>query len=68
MSSLKHVRSAAGLVGLVFGALGAVRELREARGKGDRLAFANAVLNALAVVTGAALLIRGMRDRDGEGS
>ncbi|HVV20201.1 MAG TPA: hypothetical protein VHF06_12250 [Pseudonocardiaceae bacterium] len=69
MSGMKQVRGVVGLVGLAFGAWGAVKELRAARGKGDTLALVNAVLNVLAVVTGGALAIRGMReDKDGERS
>lgn len=64
MSAVKRARGVAGLVGLAFGAIGAVREIREARGKKDMLALANAVVNILAVVTGAALLVRSLRRGD----
>ena len=64
MSSVKKVRAVAGLVGLGFGAMGAVKELREARGKRDYLALANAIVNILAVITGGALAIRGLRKED----
>ena len=64
MSSVKKVRAAAGLVGLVFGAVGAVKELREAKGKRDYLALANAIVNIIAVFTGGALVIRGLRTED----
>ena len=63
---MKRIRSIAGLVGLAFGALGALRELRAAREKRDTLALVNAVVSALAVLTGGALLIRSMREKDGE--
>jgi hypothetical protein len=63
---VQRIRSVAGLVGLAFGALGAVRELRAARRKRDTLALANAVASGLAVLTGGALLIRSMREKDGE--
>jgi hypothetical protein len=65
VSSMKQARGVFGLVGLALGAVGAVRELREARGKQDRLALVNAAVNALAVLTGGALLIRSMR-KDGD--
>ena len=64
MSSVKKVRAVAGLVGLGFGAVGAVKELREARGKRDYLALANAIVNIVAVFTGGALVIRGLRKGD----
>jgi hypothetical protein len=67
MSGMKRARGVLGLVGLVFGALGAIRELREAKGKQDRLLLVNAAVNAAAVLTGAALVIRSMRE-DGAGS
>jgi hypothetical protein len=66
MSSMKKVRAVAGLVGLGFGAVGAVKELREARGKRDYLALTNAVISILGVLTGGALAIRGLRREDGD--
>jgi hypothetical protein len=62
---MKRVRDIVGLVGIVFGALGAVRELKTARGKRDGLAVVNAVVNFAAVVTGGALVVRGLR-KDGD--
>ena len=50
-----------GLVGLGFGAVGAVKELREAKGKRDYLALANAIVSIVGVITGGALAIRGLR-------
>ncbi|HEX3783043.1 MAG TPA: hypothetical protein VHX38_25535 [Pseudonocardiaceae bacterium] len=64
MSTIKKARGVAGLVGLAFGAAGAVKELREAKGKRDFLALANAIVNILAVLTGGALVIRGLRKGD----
>ena len=64
MSTVKKVRGVAGLIGLGFGAAGAVKELREAKGKRDMLALANAIVNILAVLTGGALVIRGLRKGD----
>ncbi|HEX4723006.1 MAG TPA: hypothetical protein VH333_10860 [Pseudonocardiaceae bacterium] len=64
-SSKKKVRGVLGLVGLVFGALGAVRELKAASGNRDSLALVNAVLNFAAVLTGAALAVRALR-KDGD--
>ncbi|HEX3590926.1 MAG TPA: hypothetical protein VHV74_14940 [Pseudonocardiaceae bacterium] len=64
---MKRSKGVLGLVGLAFGAFGAIRELRAARGKQDKLALANAVVNVLSVVTGAALVIRGIR-KEGEDS
>jgi hypothetical protein len=58
---MKRTRDVFGLLGLAFGAVGAIRQLREARGKKDRLALANAVVNVVAVVTGGALAVRSMR-------
>ena len=66
MSQMKKVRAVAGLVGLGFGAVGAVKELREARGKRDYLALANAIISILGVFTGGALVIRGLRKEDGD--
>ncbi|HEX5118110.1 MAG TPA: hypothetical protein VFW65_23240 [Pseudonocardiaceae bacterium] len=64
---MKRTRDVFGLLGLALGAVGAVRQLREARGKKDRLALANAVVNIAAVVTGGALAFRSMR-KDGDES
>ena len=66
MSSVKKVRAVAGLVGLGFGAMGAVKELREAKGKRDYLALANAIISILGVLTGGALVIRGLRKEEGD--
>jgi hypothetical protein len=63
---MKRMRGVVGLVGLVFGALGAIRELREAKGKQDKLLLVNAAVNAAAVVTGAALMLRSMREDGGK--
>jgi hypothetical protein len=65
MSKVKNVRGVVGLVALGFGALGAVRELRTARGKRDRLAVLNAIVNVASVLTGAALAVRSLR-KDGD--
>ena len=64
---MKNVRAVVGLVGLVFGAVGAFRELKKAKGKQDKLAMAAAVCNVAAVLTGAAMTIRGLRGGDEEG-
>jgi hypothetical protein len=58
---MKRTRDVFGLLGLAFGAIGAVRQLREARGKKDRLALLNAVVNITGVVTGGALAVRALR-------
>jgi hypothetical protein len=58
---MKRSRDVFGLLGLALGAVGAVRQLREAKGKKDRLALANAVVNIAAVMTGGALVFRSMR-------
>ncbi|HEX3648550.1 MAG TPA: hypothetical protein VHV49_08980 [Pseudonocardiaceae bacterium] len=65
---MKRTRDVFGLLGLVFGAVGAMRQLREARGKKDRLALVHAMVNITAVVTGGALAVRSMRGKDGEES
>ena len=64
--TLKRLRAIAGLIGLGFGAAGAIKELREARGKRDYLALANAIVNIIGVFTGGALVIRGLRKGDDE--
>ena len=63
---MKRSKGILGLIGLAFGAFGAVRELREAKGKQDKLALLNAAVNVVAVLTGAALVVRGMRKGDEE--
>jgi hypothetical protein len=63
---VKRVRDVVGLVGLVFGAVGAVRELRDASGKRDGLKLLNAAFNFAAVLTGGALVFRSLRNKDGE--
>ena len=47
MSAMKQGRKLIGLVGLVFGAVGAVREFRTAKDKNDRLALINAVVHVI---------------------
>ena len=49
---------------MVSARLGAVKELRKARGKRDYLALANAIVNIVAVFTGGALVIRGLREEE----
>jgi hypothetical protein len=50
----------------LFGTVGVVRQLREARNEGDALRLADAVVSAAAVVTGVALLVRDLRRMNGE--
>ena len=61
MSSVKKARNVFGLVGSVVGAVGAVSDLRKARGDRDKLALTNALANILVVVTSAALALRELR-------
>jgi hypothetical protein len=63
---MKRARDVMGLVGLAFGAVGAVRELKEAKGKRDRLKLLNAAFNFAAVLTGGALVFRSLRSKDGD--
>jgi hypothetical protein len=48
----------------LFGAIGVMKQIKEARGKGDKLEILDAVVSAAAVVTGVALLIRGLREAE----
>ncbi|MFF7242468.1 MULTISPECIES: hypothetical protein [Embleya] len=50
----------------LFGAIGVLKQIKEARGKNDKLELADAVISAAAVVTGFALLIRAMREVEEE--
>ncbi len=44
-----------------FGVLSIVKDVRKARGENDTLLLANAVVGALALVTGTALLLRELK-------
>ena len=46
----------------VAGAIGVIKQIKEARGKGDKLEILDAAISAAAVITGFALLIRAMRE------
>ncbi|GCE02630.1 hypothetical protein [Embleya hyalina] len=50
----------------LVGAFGVIKQIKEARGRNDKLELADAVISAAAVVTGFALLIRAMRETDDE--
>jgi hypothetical protein len=66
MAKKKTPKSTAGkFIGLgmqLFGAYGAIKQIKEARGKGDRLELVDAVISGVAVVTGFALLIRSLKE------
>ncbi|MDI2129358.1 hypothetical protein [Yinghuangia seranimata] len=66
MAKKKAPKSKAGkFIGLgmqVFGAIGVMKQIKEAKGKHDRLEMADAIISAAAVVTGFALLIRALRE------
>ena len=49
------------LGGSAFGAIGITKDIRKARSEGDTLKLINAAVGALALVTGAALLLRELR-------
>ncbi|GDY31853.1 hypothetical protein [Gandjariella thermophila] len=61
MTSFAKLRLLFSLATSAFAAVNAVSDVREARREKDRLALANAVLNILAVITGAALAVRSVR-------
>jgi hypothetical protein len=48
----------------LFGAISVVKQMRAARDEGDKLRLADAVVSAVAVVTGVALLVRDLRRHD----
>ena len=66
MGKKKAPKSTAGkaiAVGMqLFGAIGVIKQIKEAKGKGDKLEILDAVVSAAAVITGFALLIRAMRE------
>jgi hypothetical protein len=64
MSTSKKVRGAVGLIGAGIGAVRAVKELRDAKGKRDYLALANAIVSILAGLTGGALVVRDLLKGD----
>lgn len=70
MAKKKAPKSKAGkIIGLgmqIFGAIGVMKQIKEAKGKNDRLELADAVISAAAVVTGFALLIRALREEQEE--
>ncbi|NUU25473.1 MAG: hypothetical protein HOV68_28795 [Streptomycetaceae bacterium] len=70
MGKKKAPKSKAGkIIGLgmqVFGAIGVIKQIKEAKGKHDRLELADAIVSAAAVVTGFALLIRALREEQEE--
>ncbi|GAA4945391.1 MAG: hypothetical protein HOV66_08110 [Streptomycetaceae bacterium] len=66
MAKKKAPKSKAGkIIGVgmqVFGAIGVMKQIKEAKGKHDKLELADALISAAAVVTGFALLIRSLRE------
>ncbi|WP_253670815.1 hypothetical protein [Streptoalloteichus tenebrarius] len=58
---MRKLRGALMVAGSAAGAVGVVRQLRAAREKSDRLMLVNALGNAIVVITGAALALRGLR-------
>ncbi|HEY0640734.1 MAG TPA: hypothetical protein VGD67_24145 [Pseudonocardiaceae bacterium] len=63
--TLRTLRAGATVAGSLLSAVTALRQLRNVR-RGDRLALANAAASALAVLTGLALAVRTLRDKDGD--
>jgi hypothetical protein len=57
------LRGAGRLAGQAFALVTVVRALRQAREEGDRLRLLDAVVNALAVATTVAILVRELRQR-----
>jgi hypothetical protein len=49
------------LGGSAFGAFGIVKDIRKARAEGDTLKLVNAAVGAVALVTGALLVVRELR-------
>ncbi|MGM1060468.1 hypothetical protein [Saccharothrix sp. Mg75] len=58
---MKKARVILSLVGAAGAATSAFSTLKSARGKGDKLALANAAASILVAITGAALAARGLR-------
>jgi hypothetical protein len=61
---MRNAKRIAAFGGEAFGAYSALRQLRRARQKGDRLHLANALLNLAVVATGIVLTIRELRGAD----
>jgi hypothetical protein len=70
MAKKKAPKSKAGkIIGLdmqVFGAIGVIKQIKEAKGKHDKLEMTDAIISAAAVVTGFALLLRSLREEQEE--
>ncbi|WP_436773055.1 hypothetical protein [Yinghuangia sp. YIM S09857] len=70
MAKKKAPKSKAGkIIGLgmqVFGAIGVMKQIKEAKGKHDKLEMTDAIISAAAVITGFALLIRSLREEQEE--
>jgi hypothetical protein len=65
MSLSRHqVRTLASLGGGAMGAGTAMRNLRKARAKSDKLALLDALLSLAAVLTSIALVVRALREDD----
>jgi hypothetical protein len=60
----KRIKTLFGLASVVFGLVGAVRDLKSAREDGDLLALVNAVASLVAAGTGGAIAIREIRSGD----
>ncbi|SHG05491.1 hypothetical protein SAMN05444320_106203 [Streptoalloteichus hindustanus] len=58
---MRKARGALMLAGSAVGLVGVVRQIRSARQKSDPLMLVNALGNAIVVITGAALALRGLR-------
>lgn len=63
---IKKARGVLMLASAGAGLFSAVRRVRDARGRSDRLMLANAVASGLLVVTSAAITIRDLRKKDAD--
>ena len=60
---IRTVRGVGFALSSAFSALGAARQVTRARQERDKLLLANAVANALVVITGIALAVRAFRNK-----
>ena len=66
MKNAKNVKNVITIVGQLLVARTALSRLRQARGDGDRMELADALINVIALVTGTLVIVRRLRSGEEE--
>ena len=66
MKNVNTIRNLVTIIGQVLVARTAISRLRQARGDGDRLELADALINVVALVSGTLVIVRRLRSGEEE--